>query len=238
MSQTIFSLPNIGSARAWGVSSLVSLMLHGLMLGALGFATTVNFTKTPDASIDIDLDMVAAAPPAPVPEEAPAIPEQTEAEARQEETAPEEIPEPMPTPQKVEKPKPAPKKQAPKKPAVQKMIAAKEPVAGSSPAAAKAPAKVSSSPASAPVPLGGSSCPRPPYPDLARKRGQEGMVNVRCQVDSSGKVTAVSLAKSSGFKLLDEAALKTVGKWKFKPGSRDGGSVAGTVVVPVQFKLQ
>ncbi len=59
---------------------------------------------------------------------------------------------------------------------------------------------------------------------------------MRCQVDANGHVTNVSLARSSGFRLLDEAALKAVGKWKFKPGRKDGACVAGTVVVPVQFQ--
>ncbi|MBD5641406.1 MAG: energy transducer TonB [Desulfovibrio sp.] len=80
--------------------------------------------------------------------------------------------------------------------------------------------------------------PQPQYPELARRRGQEGTVNVRCQVDAAGRVQSVELAKSSGFRLLDEAALKTVAKWKFRPGTRDGAPVAGTVIVPVRFQLR
>lgn len=84
----------------------------------------------------------------------------------------------------------------------------------------------------------GSSRRAPQYPELARKRGQEGEVKVRCQVDSTGRVAGVSIAMSSGSRLLDEAALKAVAKWKFEPGKKDGVNVAGSVIVPVRFELK
>lgn len=90
----------------------------------------------------------------------------------------------------------------------------------------------------APVPKGGSETPQPRYPELARKRGQEGTVEIRCHVDESGRVTDVAVSKSSGFRLLDDAALNTLSKWRFRPGLRNGVNAGGTVVVPVQFKLQ
>lgn len=246
MDRAIFNLPQSGdSARAWGISSLVSLLLHGLVLGALGFAMPANFVKAPETSVSIDLEMLATAAPEPEPAQPAAPPQQRQvAEAEPEKTV-EPMPEPVPQKAETPKPKPAPKKVETRKP-VQPQKAAvngradgqSRQVASNVSPAAKTSSKAGSGPPTPPAPIGGASSPRPVYPELARKRGQEGTVNVRCQVDVSGKVTAVSLAKSSGFKLLDEAALKAVGKWKFRPGSKDGASVAGTVVVPVQFRLQ
>lgn len=238
MNANIFSLPGQRrEARAFEISSVISIMLHSLILGAFGWAMPLTISKTPEnASVSIDLEMLAAPVTAayepPAEPEAPPLPEpQAVAE-----------PEPAPMPKKVETPRPEPKKMearkpkpAPARPVAKKGDAPEKLVASKSmePAARPAPA-----PARAPAQLGGAHSPHPPYPDLARKRGQEGTVNVRCEVDAQGKVTAVSLAKSSGFKLLDEAALKAVGKWKFRPGEKDGASVAGSVIVPVQFKLK
>lgn len=248
MHRATFSTPWRGdSARVWKVCSLVSILLHGLVLGALAFALPVNFAKPPDTSVSIDLDMVATGEPQPEPSlsEPAALPEPQVAEP---EKAIEPEPEPAPAPKKAEapKPKPVPKKAERSKQEQPRKTAAanarsdgqSRQLANNVSPAAKTVATSTGAPSTPPAPLGGSSTPRPPYPELARKRGQEGTVNIRCQVDAQGNVTAVAIAKSSGFKLLDDAALKTVGKWKFRAGSKDGASVAGTVVVPVQFKLQ
>ena len=80
--------------------------------------------------------------------------------------------------------------------------------------------------------------PKPNYPHLARKRGQEGIVQVQCEIDANGKILKIGILKSSGFKLLDEEALKTVTKWKFKPAKKNEIAVPGSIIVPVHFKLK
>ncbi len=84
---------------------------------------------------------------------------------------------------------------------------------------------------------GGLSNAAPRYPYLARRRGQEGRVVVRVQVSAAGDAAAVSIRRSSGYRLLDEAAVKAVKTWRFAPAKRGGFSVAGSVDVPVSFKL-
>ena len=79
--------------------------------------------------------------------------------------------------------------------------------------------------------------PTPDYPMLARRRGQEGTVIVRVDVDEKGKPTQVTLQKSSGFPLLDNAAVQAVKRWKFKPAKAAFFAVAATVDVPITFKL-
>lgn len=88
------------------------------------------------------------------------------------------------------------------------------------------------------APAAESHNPKPSYPELARKRGQEGTARIRCEVDMEGNVAAASIAASSGHKLLDEAALKTVRKWRFKPAFSQGRPARGIVIVPVEFRLR
>ncbi|MEY4386736.1 MAG: hypothetical protein RLY20_2019 [Verrucomicrobiota bacterium] len=66
---------------------------------------------------------------------------------------------------------------------------------------------------------GDRSTPQPEYPRLALMRGYEGKVTVNFTVEPSGTVTKVELAQSSGFSVLDEAALGTIrNRWRFAPG--------------------
>ncbi|HEX9020324.1 MAG TPA: energy transducer TonB [Nitrospirota bacterium] len=48
------------------------------------------------------------------------------------------------------------------------------------------------------------------YPRMARERGIQGVVHVRFKLKSSGAVEAVEIVKSSGYDILDEAAVRTI----------------------------
>ncbi len=87
------------------------------------------------------------------------------------------------------------------------------------------------------VPLGGSVNAPPRYPYLARARAQEGQVVVRVEVDAAGSVRTITIARSSGFALLDEAALGAVREWRFEPARRSGVAVTATLDVPISFRL-
>jgi protein TonB len=78
----------------------------------------------------------------------------------------------------------------------------------------------------------------PPYPGLARKRGQEGTVILRVLVNSEGRVDDLEIENSSGFGLLDRAAVSSVRKWSFEPGRRGKVKISMRVRVPVTFKLK
>ncbi len=80
--------------------------------------------------------------------------------------------------------------------------------------------------------------PRPDYPVQAKRMGWEGRVLLRVEVLASGSVGQVSIAKSSGHDLLDEAALDAVRRWKFVPAKRDGMAVNSSVNVPINFNLK
>ena len=58
---------------------------------------------------------------------------------------------------------------------------------------------------------------RPIYPRIAIKRGWEGVVVLRVEVLDDGSVGSIIILSSSGRKILDKSALKSVRTWKFKP---------------------
>lgn len=79
--------------------------------------------------------------------------------------------------------------------------------------------------------------PKPTYPAIAQQRGMEGMVLVYVEVSARGEPLSVTLKQSSGFVLLDKAALKAVHGWRFAPATRGGQPVAAGVEVPIRFSL-
>lgn len=87
------------------------------------------------------------------------------------------------------------------------------------------------------VPLYRSN-PVPGYPGLARKRGYDGVVLLDVMVTADGTVSEMKMAESSGYAVLDRAALAAVGKWLFAPGVKGGRKVAMWVRVPVRFELE
>jgi protein TonB len=86
------------------------------------------------------------------------------------------------------------------------------------------------------VPVSGNPPPR--YPAAARRRGVEGTVLVRLKVDGRGRVLDAEVLRSSGSKLLDEAAASALRRWRFTPGWDQKGVVESTVTVPVKFALR
>ncbi|NJA06098.1 energy transducer TonB [Methylococcaceae bacterium WWC4] len=79
--------------------------------------------------------------------------------------------------------------------------------------------------------------PPPEYPEIAQERGWEGKVLMKVHVQPNGKPDSVSVVKSSGQAILDDAAVKTVSKWSFVPAKRGDTPVAGYVTVPITFNL-
>lgn len=59
--------------------------------------------------------------------------------------------------------------------------------------------------------------PKPEYPEGARRRGEEGTVTCRLTLDREGFVLDVELVTSSGHRELDDAAVRTLKRWRFEP---------------------
>ncbi len=79
--------------------------------------------------------------------------------------------------------------------------------------------------------------PAPPYPSSARRHHQEGLVVLTAKVTAEGHAAEVIIKQSSGFPVLDEAALKAVRDWNFVPARIGPISVESQIEVPVLFKL-
>jgi protein TonB len=80
--------------------------------------------------------------------------------------------------------------------------------------------------------------PSPPdYPAQARDRGDEGVVGLRLLVGADGATREVRLHRSSGNRLLDEAALAAAKRWEVEPASIGGRRAEAWVEVPVRFRL-
>lgn len=79
--------------------------------------------------------------------------------------------------------------------------------------------------------------PAPLYPRTAKRRGYEGTVLLEVLVNREGKVKELRIFHSSGYPVLDKAALSSVKKWVFEPGKRGNERIEMWVKIPVRFQL-
>jgi protein TonB len=79
--------------------------------------------------------------------------------------------------------------------------------------------------------------PKPVYPAMSRKLGEQGRVILQVRVLADGRAARVSIRTASGYPRLDEAALEVVTQWRFVPARRGDEAVESTVLVPITFAL-
>lgn len=216
--------------RAPGVLAGV-IVAHATILGLILAAPRTAPPPALPSPIHVRLIETAAETPPPVPAPPPpavapprppqSVPAPTPPVAAAPSTAPQAIPEPVPA------------------------LPPAEPVA--SPAAAALPATPQPVPPPAP-PLppvvqprfdaAYLDNPRPPYPGVSRRMGEEGEVRLRVQVDPAGLARHVEIQQGSGYPRLDQAALDTVRQWRFVPARQGDQPIAAWVIVPIQFTLR
>lgn len=205
--------------RLSGTGLLVVVALHGAVLW--GLIRLPSARPIPAAAV-LSVSLLPAAIPSPALEPAP----------------------PVPPP-----PRPAPRERTPLAvPAEAPAAATTAPTEFPVPAAPSTP--VPSAPAAAPAPAAPPAPtpprfdadyldnPKPAYPSLARRLGEEGRVLLRVRVAADGLPAEVALQAGSGSPRLDQAALDTVRRWKFAPARLGGEPVAATVLVPIVFSLK
>ena len=223
--------------RYWLIALALSLLAHLLFWYARN-RVDLSMVSATDPSPTLNVTLVATpssssnpAPQPPQPAKPPTLP-----------SKPKPIqPKPQPSLKPVVKPKPV----------TETETKATSDVAKEAPAAAPATSPAASQsgpPATAATPVGHYEGPRinadylhnprPEYPHSAKRAGQEGRVLLRVQILADGSAGSVSVAKTSGFEALDEAALAAVRKWKFVPAKRDGNPVESVVNVPINFNLK
>ena len=79
--------------------------------------------------------------------------------------------------------------------------------------------------------------PKPKYPKVARSRGWQGSVLLEVVVSADGRVDKIVILKSSGYKVLDKEARRTVYRWRFRPAHVAGTAISSTVKIPIDFHL-
>jgi protein TonB len=174
--------------------------------------------------------------------------------------APEPLAEPVLQPKPQPQPQPQPRQAAPRP--VRLAVPADAPVAptparvepvpvveaqptpvapvAATPAAAQAVAAPAPTPAPQPPRFDADYLdnPKPHYPALSRRMGEEGRVLLRVRVDARGEALTVDLHTSSGSPRLDQAAQDVVRRWRFVPARLGSEAVAATVLVPIAFSLK
>ena len=78
----------------------------------------------------------------------------------------------------------------------------------------------------------------PAYPERARRAGVEGVVGMRIALTADGTVRHVELTRSSGSRLLDEAAEAAARASTFTPASRNRSPVASEAEASYRFELR
>jgi protein TonB len=159
-------------------------------------------------------------------------------------------PTPPPPPPKMEPLKPRP--QAPKARPVQVVpqiqTATPDPAPSDNAASAEPPIAVAptvSAPVEAPPekvtpPIGRAGYlnnPPPEYPTVAARQGWQGTVLLRVHVLENGQVDTVEVERTSGRRILDDQAMRTVKAWLFTPSKRGDTPIAGYATVPIEFSL-
>lgn len=79
--------------------------------------------------------------------------------------------------------------------------------------------------------------PKPVYPPMSRRLGEEGKVVLRVRVSRDGHPLTVEIRQSSGYARLDDAAKNAVERWRFVPARQGDEPVEASVLVPLNFTL-
>ena len=75
------------------------------------------------------------------------------------------------------------------------------------------------------------------YPKASLMNEEQGTVSMSFLVNPDGTVADSKLDKTSGFKNLDKAAIKSISACKFKPGTKDGSPAPTWAKVDYAWKL-
>ncbi|MBF6632096.1 MAG: energy transducer TonB [Comamonas sp.] len=240
------SFERFAPAGSLGNKTLITAAVLALHVGGI-WALQNGMERAPEPQI-IAAQVIAqfVAPPAPEPP-APAPPAPPVPEPPEPTPAPSK---PKPAPKPVQKTPPLPKAITDPTPAPDAPTGTLEselaPLAEATPPAPPAPVAAPTAPAKpsgAEVQLPSSNAaylnnPRPSYPSISRRMGEQGKVMLRVLVDENGLPQQIELKESSGYDRLDKAALASVQRWRFVPGKRNGVPEAMWNIVPVNFVLE
>lgn len=75
------------------------------------------------------------------------------------------------------------------------------------------------------------------YPRWAVREGWEGTLVIAVEILKTGEVGRWKVMESTGYSLLDEAALTAIRKWRFHPAREQGVPIVSCIQVPVHFEI-
>ncbi len=218
---SLFSKLSMHSKHTSLISLLLVIGIHAGVLGAVLLA--------PEAPKPVDMVMptIQGAIVMAEPEEAP--------------PPPPEPPPPPPPPEKKPEPKPKPKP-PPKAPPSERAVKAPEPEPPPPPPVVQPSEAKPAEPAPAPVQppradAGQLNNPAPIYPSMSRRLREEGIVVLEILIKADGTVGEIKIKNSSGFKRLDETAVKAVKRWRYQPATQGGKSIDFWYEQPLEFSL-
>ncbi|BBB89422.1 energy transducer TonB [Methylomusa anaerophila] len=223
----------------WRKALVISLLFHSIVLIGVGWMTARLFTATEPPEQYLELELAAEAEnPGPTADGNPA-PEPAAVQDR-------------PVIAAETKPTPAPVRRAPA--VVEETAAAagrseesSEPggnasAAGSeeSSAAGSGNGSTGKSGQGGVIPPSILSRVEPAYPEPDRQAGREGTVVLKIQILANGRPGSITVHNSSGFALLDEAAVAAVRQWQFIPAREreTGQAITCYTTMPVVFRLK
>jgi protein TonB len=77
----------------------------------------------------------------------------------------------------------------------------------------------------------------PEYPEIAVSMGLEDNIEVICTLDINGKISKVRLGRSSGYDILDKAALNSAKNCIFTPAIQNGKFIEVEISITYKFSL-
>jgi len=186
----------------------------------------------------------------PAPPATPSTPPQAPAPRPPEPQKTSAVPKPVPVTRPAAEPSPAvapPTEALASNPAAAESPAVAVPSAAAVAAPSSAPALAASAgpvaPAAPRIELPSANAdylnnPRPAYPPLSKRLGEQGKVTVRVLIEADGTASKAEIRTSSGYERLDQTALQTVLRWRYVPGKRNGVAEAMWFNVPINFVLE
>ncbi len=117
-------------------------------------------------------------------------------------------------------------------------LVAADPAQSAPPEAIGVAAAVPEAAASAPTPAEYLRAPEPDYPRAAREDEEEGLVVLRVRVSTDGLPTEIRLGRSSGFAVLDRAAIVAVRHWTFVAATDGRRPIESWMDIPIRFRLR
>ena len=218
-------------------NAVIALMVLLLHIGLIWALQSGLLLRTAELLVPIEVLAQLIEPPVPKPEPAPVPPPRTviPTPAVQKKTIPKPAVRPQAQPQPAAIADPAPSPNAPTGNLAPAVLAPPAPeVTAPSAPAPPAPSKVELPSSNADY----LQNPKPAYPPLSKRLGEQGKVIVRVLIGADGVPQKAEIRQSSGFDRLDQAALNTALKWRYVPGKRGGVAEDMWFNVPINFVLE